>query len=397
MKTKLLLVNFTKGEDKYWNTYVPDLNTQLLSTMELQLQWEELTTQTDPFIIVIKILKDVEWPRLYNFFLEVASSRNFLAVAFIFHEPKLLESIAPLDLTKIPKLMGVYAATNQQMHAAMLPNIKNIHALYTMWHQLGEEFKTKITQVSGQFDQAIEKLEKQLLLSQKKYVKHQKEKFITYKNVHFDYQYRVGSNSGAEYSDFVFMDSWIIWLNFSCDSYAVSSILLKFVEECRQHKDKWVVPELHLLQELLNNLIDNFQKVLGRPLNFDYCFILLNSMDLSLSAMGRGNYFLATTSKQDLLTWDNVAETGNSIGVFKHQLVLAEKLVLLTPGLKKNILNNSKWFDVQQFIAKHLEQLRSDILTEVFVMIETDDQAQFLDFDTNLVYGEITNNGLKSV
>lgn len=247
---------------------------------------------------------------------------------------------------------------------------------------LAVKFKNKIHELSSQFDVAIERLEKQLMLARKKFFSKEHSKPIKFNSIQFDYTYRAGSKPGTEYSDFIFWNEWILWLNFSSTSYADSSVILKYIEDCRKEKENWGSPKLQEIFQQFQKNINSFQTVMNQKIDADYFICLINTKKRSADYIMKGSYECYGPS-------GTLWEARQDEPAFRRkELMPGEIFFLLTPGVFRNITNESKKSSLKKYVKDYLHKLKQEILPELYLVLEKE-QSNFLDYDMNIVYGEV--------
>ncbi len=375
MSINLYLVDFPPAKQKFWTSSIKDAVTTPV-TREKVKETSEYNAQD-----------------IYLFYIKDKETLNLLDTEFaISTEPKFYYGLLFVDQTLVDQLSPKPVLDRQKLvlMSVDIPslNLGNIHTLnhlltcHRKEHNSVHKFKNKIQELSSQFDVAIERLEKQLMLARQKFFAKDHSKPIKYNTIQFDYTYRAGNKPGTEYSDFIFWNEWTLWLNFSSTSYAESSIILKFIEDCRKEKEYWNTPQLSEIYSLFQKTIASFQTVMSQPLDADYFICLINTKQKNVEYIFKGSYECYMHNGQ---LWPGRQDKPN---FHKKTLTAGEKFLLLTPGLFRNILNESKKNSVRNYVKTNLQNLKQEILPEVFLTIEKD-QSNFLDYDMNVVFGEV--------
>lgn len=376
MNINLYLVDFPQGKQKFWISSIKDAIVTPITLNKLKDCLSDCKAQD----ICLFYIKDKDALNTIDLELSLTSEAKFF-YGLLFTDQLLIDQLSPKSVLERKKL--VLLSIDQ---AAL--NLGNIHTLNHLLSCHGKEsnsvhkFKNKIQELSNQFDVAIERLEKQLMLARQKFFAKDHSKPIKYHTIQFDYNYRAGNKPGTEYSDFIFWNEWTLWLNFSSTSYAESSIILKFIEDCRKEKEYWSTPQLSEVFSLFQKTIASFQTVMSQNIDADYFICLINTKQKKLEYIFKGSYECYTQNGQ---LWQ-----GRQDQPAFHQktLVAGEKFLLLTPGLFRNILNESKKNSMRNYVKANLINLKQEILPEVYLTIEKD-QSNFLEYDMNVVFGEV--------
>lgn len=376
MSINLYLVDFPLEKQKFWKDSIKEAVVNSISREGLGSNAPEQNTQ-DIYLFYIKdhsALNDLneKW--------ELSQTAPFY-YGLLFVNQQLLEQLSPSAVFKKQKLIFL-SADAPDLNLGNIVTLNHLLVCHKKELVSVSKFKNKIQELSTQFDVAIERLEKQLMLARQKFFAKDHAKPIKYNTIQFDYTYRAGNKPGTEYSDFIFWSEWTLWLNFSSTNYADSSIILKFIEDCRKEKEYWSAPQIQEIFNLFQKTLTSFRTVMVQPLDADYFICLINTKQKNAEYIFKGSY---ECYNQQGVLWPGRQDQPT---FHKKLLTSGEKFLLLTPGLFRNILNESKKNSLRNYIRTNLQLLKQEILSEMFLTIEKD-QSNFLDYDMNVVYGEV--------
>lgn len=376
MNINLYLVDFPAAKQKFWINSIKDGVTSSINLAQMETISKEQNTQ-DVYLFYIEDKAGLD---LINEKLDLFNNPQFY-YGLLFFNQELIEQLSPKFILDKNKLIFL-SADQPGLNLGNILSLNHILSCHKKELLSVGKFKNKIQELSSQFDVAIERLEKQLMLARQKFFSKDHSKPIKYNTVQFDYTYRAGNKPGTEYSDFIFWNEWTLWLNFSSTSYAESSIILKFIEDCRKEKEYWSAPQINEIYNLFQRSIASFQTVMSQTLDADYFICLVNTKQKNAEYIFKGSYECYTQNGQ---LWSGRQDQP----VFhKKSLASGEKFLLLTPGLFRNILNESKKNSIRNYVKANLQNLKQEILPEIFLTIEKD-QSSFLDYDINIVFGEV--------
>jgi hypothetical protein len=379
MNVHLYMVDFPQAKHKFWQSSLKNAILTPIASDDMGSK----SDFSDQDIYLFYISSKDQMDKINEKF-ELATTPMFY-YGLIFEKQEHLEKLSPKSVLNREKIVLISADTPSL-------NLGNVHALNHMitYHQkdahITYKFKNKIQELSNQFDVAIERLEKQLMLARKKFFTKDHSKPIKFNSIQFDYTYRAGSKPGTEYSDFIFWNDWTLWLNFSSTSYSDSSVILKYIEDCRKEKDYWTSPKLQDIFQLLQKNIESFQTVMNQKIDADYFICLINTKQRSADYIFKGSYECYGSKG---VPWQGRQDEP----MFRRkELSAGEIFLLLTPGIFRNIQNESKKSSVRNFVKTNLDKLKQEILPELYLTLEKD-QSNFLDYDMNVVYGEVAQQG----
>jgi hypothetical protein len=376
MSINLYLVDFPSEKQKFWKNSIKEAVVTSIERAQLEQIVPEQNAQ-DIYLFYIKDKNSLN--DLDNQWIVSNSSKFYYGLLLINQE--LLKQLSPNAVLERQKLV-LLSADSPELNLGNIITLNHILTSHRKEFASVSKFKNKIQELSTQFDVAIERLEKQLMLARQKFFAKDHAKPIKYNTIQFDYTYRAGNKPGTEYSDFIFWNEWTLWLNFSSTSYAESSIILKFIEDCRKEKDYWSAPQIQEIFNLFQKTVSSFQTVMNQNLDADYFVCLINTKQRNAEYIFKGSY---ECYNQLGALW---AGRQDQPAFHKKNLSAGEKFLLLTPGLFRNILNESKKNSLRNYVKANLQLLRQEILSEIFLTVEKD-QSNFLDYDMNVVYGEV--------
>ena len=243
MSINLYLVDFPSEKQKFWKNSIKEAVVTPIERAQMEQVVPEQNAQ-DIYLFYINDKNSLN--DLDKQWIENNSSKFYYGLLFINQE--LLKQLSPNAVLERQKLV-LLSADSPELNLGNILTLNHVLTSHRKEFASVSKFKNKIQELSTQFDVAIERLEKQLMLARQKFFSKDHAKPIKYNTIQFDYTYRAGNKPGTEYSDFIFWNEWTLWLNFSSTSYAESSIILKFIEDCRKEKDYWSAPQI---QEIFN-------------------------------------------------------------------------------------------------------------------------------------------------
>lgn len=268
--------------------------------------------------------------------------------------------------------------------------VLNTLSLINKNHNEKKLIKNKLDSFRSILEENISLLEEQALKSRKKYKSF---RFATQKNFsNYGLQnfYQVGSSAGSEFSEVFHHGGGNFWINFSTDSYELSSEIIKEIESWLKSNND--------LSEFIGTLIKLYERY-QLSARFDLCALSLSNTDLSASGFMFGSYALVSTNKKNLIFKNKLEVSQRDLLASKFQLNFerSEKVLLISPGTFKNYEYSKKTVDLFEYCQKHLEQAKSDLADEVFVNLSSFKDSDFLNWDAYLSYLEVSENAILSV
>lgn len=375
MNVHIYAVDFPVAKIKFWNSSIRNCSVTPLSRAEFPRKPDN----NDMNIYLFYVRNDEE----LKLYLSKLNENEELKINFglIFENDNFLEQISPNKLISNNNCI-VLGVDSPEGNLGTVISLNHIVQCHLNEGSLTVKFKNKIHELSSQFDVAIERLEKQLMLARKKFFTKDHSKPIKFNTIQFDYTYRAGSKPGTEYSDFIFWNEWILWLNFSSTSYSDSSVILKYIEDCRKDKENWSAPKLQDIFQQFQKNISSFQTVMNQKIEADYFICLINTKKRSADYIMKGSY---ECFNQLGHLWEGRQDEPT---FRRKELGVGELFLLLTPGVFRNITNESKKNSLRKYVKEYLASLKQEILPEIYLLLEKE-QSNFLDYDMNIVYGEV--------
>lgn len=256
----------------------------------------------------------------------------------------------------------------------------------------------KLLEVGNNLNNMIE-----FSLSELQRVKKLHEQVVPMKNDNFKgvkilSKFAAGEGAGGEFFDIVKGDQEVLLLLTNTTSYVASSIILSHFEKLRVYNQFGK----ERLTEFLANLSAELTGLdLLDPANPESLQLLVVKIDLNKMTFG-GYQFGHTellSSKGHCLAENRfpIGKTFLEQAEFSFDLERGERLVISSPGVRKNcggLMNDKKYDD---FVKERLPLGARDLLNEVYFQLKRNRDSDFLKHDASVIYIEVDKNVIVEV
>jgi hypothetical protein len=238
----------------------------------------------------------------------------------------------------------------------------------------------------------------QFSLEELQRVKRLHEKVVPMKNDNFKgvqilSKFAAGEGAGGEFFDIVKGEQEVLLLLTNTSSYVASSIILSHFEKLRAYQTFGLTRIKSFVNELSAELKD--LELLDTK-NSDSLQILVAKIDLSKMKI-EGFQFGKTeliSSKGHFLSSNEIPLSKEFLdqAEFSFDLERGERLVISSPGVRKNcggFMDSKKYED---FVKERLPLGPRELLNEVYFQLKKKRESDFLQFDASVIYLEVDKN-----
>jgi hypothetical protein len=370
----IFFIHEHKKEKDYFKPFIEELD-QTIINLEFH-QEDQLASQNSLAIIIINDLEDLDKVQA------TLSRRLYFAVSF-------------KNITEEERLEFYSKTTHFKFLKGVLDLDKeyefNLPLLNSAYQGELENFLT-----STDFSKDVENLLTQSL-SDLQRLKKIHEKIVpirqeTIKGLTLTSKFGAGESAGGEFLDIVKGEKECLILLSSSSSYVVSSIVLTHFDYFRDKKH-FSMSELEIfLKELSEDIRErNFVTDNKRVLDAFIARIDLNS--LVIEGLYFGDFEVYRTKNDNL--------HGNDLpldamffnkGSFSSRLLRSEKIMILSPGLKKNLNESYPGITIKKMLSGFEDQKPRQIINELFFQLKKDVSRDFLAHDATAIHIEVDQN-----
>lgn len=277
-------------------------------------------------------------------------------------------------------------------HRFHIPLLRNKEAIQP------DDERKKLLEVGDNLNKMIEFSQSEL-----QRVKRLHEQVVPMKNDNFKgvkilSKFAAGEGSGGEFFDIVKGEQEVLLLLTNTTSYVASSIILSHFEKLRVYnqfgKDRLSDFLVNLSSELKDlDLLDN-----ENPESLQMLVVKIDLNKMKFEGYQFGQTELVS-SKGHVLS-DNTFPVGKAFldqAEFSFELERGERLVISSPGVRKNcggIMDNKKYGD---FVKERLPLGAKELLNEVYFQLKKNRDSDFLKFDASVIYIEVDKNVIVEV
>ncbi len=238
----------------------------------------------------------------------------------------------------------------------------------------------------------------QFSLEELQRVKRLHEKVVPMKNDNFKgvqilSKFAAGEGAGGEFFDIVKGDQEVLLLLTNTSSYVASSVILSHFEKLRAYQTFGLDRIKSFVNELSAELKD--LELLDTK-NSDTLQILVAKIDLSKMKIEGFQYGKTelVSSKGHYLSSNEIPLSKEFLdqAAFSFDLERGERLVISSPGVRKNcggFMDNKKYED---FVKERLPLGPRELLNEVYFQLKKKRESDFLQFDASVIYLEVDKN-----
>ncbi|MBF0359524.1 MAG: hypothetical protein HQK49_00840 [Oligoflexia bacterium] len=248
-------------------------------------------------------------------------------------------------------------------------------------------------------------------------------RYKDFKGMQIISRYNAGDQSGGEFFDII-SDNNILFLIMShSTSYLSSNCVISLISKINEYKNSG--PE-DFIKTLNTNLIKNIEesfkpkykggKFIHPNLNIKHSIEIL-AAEIDLKALTVEGINLGTTLFSSQYTNFNTSDTTDTSTTsaaptipqdseridqffnhysFKYKLQRGEKLVILSPGFRKNIKDILDNIDINNFIKLHQEKKLPDLIDELFFQLKKSNDYNMSNnypiYDSSSIIIEVNEN-----
>ncbi|MBT7610407.1 MAG: hypothetical protein HN576_11670 [Bacteriovoracaceae bacterium] len=370
----IFFIHKNKTDKEYFEPFFLELDSTLIN---LQFYEEDQqSTKNQLTIIVVKSLKDLE-----NIHRDL-SRRLFIAVSF-----KSISVAEKLDFyqktSEIKSLKGVIDIDKEYEF-----NLPVLNSAY--------QGELENLMISSIFSKDVEEILSQSL-SDLQRLKKVHERIVpirqeTIKGLTITSKFGAGESAGGEFLDIVKGDKECLVLLSSSSSYVVSSIILTHFEYFRDKKHFSLEEIERFLRELSADIKER-DFVRGDEKNLDVFIARIDLNSLTMEGMYFGDFELYRSKSENLVGNDlPLDEMFFERGYFSSRLKRSEKLMIVSPGFKKNMNELYPGLSVKKILAGFENQTPRQIINEIYFQLKKNISGDFLAHDATVIHIEVDQN-----
>lgn len=216
-----------------------------------------------------------------------------------------------------------------------------------------------------------------------------------FKGVNILSKYYVGKNPGGEFFDILKGPQELILLLSSSRSYVTSSVVLSYFEKLRNRTDFSREFLKRIVFELTQDLFDfNLPSSEREGVQLFLMRIDLKSLKVIGYSFGETEIISGSRSQNQLSENQYYVDEAFLENVeFEFMLKRNEKIVILSPGLRKNCQDFLGGIKLNHFIYEKMSSASPrELIDEVFFHLKKNRDDEFLDYDASLMFIEVEKN-----
>jgi hypothetical protein len=214
----------------------------------------------------------------------------------------------------------------------------------------------------------------------------------TIKGLTITSKFGAGESSGGEFLDIVKGDKECLVLLSSSSSYVVSSIILTHFEYFRDKKHFSLEEIERFLRELSADIKDR-EFIVSEEKILDAFIARIDLNSLTMEGMYFGDFEVFRSKSANLVGNDlPLDEMFFEKGSFSSRLERSEKLMIVSPGFKKNMNDSYPGLSVKQMLAGFENQSPREIINEIYFQLKKDISRDFLAHDATVIHIEVDQN-----
>jgi hypothetical protein len=308
---------------------------------------------------------------------------------------KEVENYVTSLVRKSPNIVGVYELGHVSKNYFQLRN--------QVFHLIRENtnkhlMKSQLLRFGNQMNEVTKFLNKELLKIKKIHEKVFPTKLSSFKGLKLTSKFEAGISSGGEFFDVVKTGGQVLIMMSSCDSYLKSTSILSLFSAIKERKKI----DNSLLLNLIKETESQFYKLSESTASLKKNGILLLQLDLTkLQAKGYifGEFTINRGDKHALIKGRKIpiSHSLTERAFFSFNLDRGMKLLITSPGLKKNWTKLKKDVDLDIFSSDHLFVPSAELINEIFYQIKREVGDDFLELDSSALLLEVDKHAIAQV
>ncbi len=258
-----------------------------------------------------------------------------------------------------------------------------------------------LEKLGNKFDETIVEMQKQLNRVKDFHREFAPKRFEEIRGIEFYSKFLAGLHSGGEFFDLIRIGSSILIFLSSTSSYITSGVILKHYTEIKN----WESSNLEKIKKFISDLELDLSEVIKKnekKSGFKNQLLIAN-LDLNtLNMVGYnfGNCSWVTNVKNPTHLPQNDFPIGKSFcdsTFFEYKLRRSEKLLFVSPGLKKDFEELLPRENIYEIFKNSLHLSSIDLINEIYYQLKKENSSDFLSYDASAILIEVQNDIITQV
>lgn len=268
----------------------------------------------------------------------------------------------------------------------------NIIQSFTCLIDKSLDLKSSLIKLNTEMDNVVSNVELELLRIKKLYERSAPKRFDYLKGLTYISKYAAGESSGGEFFDAIKVDSKLLVLMSSCDSYLTSSCILNLFANLKDEAslDKSIINSF--VEEVVNevNVLSDGGK---EEIDCNLLVCMLDFKSFEISGNIFGSFDVCSSNSKHIYKGNTLKINKKNIekSLFEMHLQRKERLLLMSPGFKINWGSGKQEINLDEVISD--EDIKpNDLLDELFFQMKKDVKSGFLKHDASAIMLEVDQN-----
>lgn len=263
-----------------------------------------------------------------------------------------------------------------------------------------------LRELAGDINLILQKVEREMERVKKLHTDLMPKRYQDFKGLHLLSKFASGESLGGEFFDLAEINHKMLFFLSSSNSYLTSTLILNSFNDLKTKDDI----NLEDLKSVIGG-ISNELNVLGqtkkkKKINLEMMIGFINLKNLKLEGYNFGQNTFISTNQNDVQKNAKHVIGANDYPVdpqFEKQAYFDVKLergamgYFVSSGVKKNCQDYLRGQDYLQFIAKHTNLYKEDMLQEVFFELRKERENEFLERDATMIFMQVDPNMIVEV
>ncbi|MFN8369133.1 MAG: hypothetical protein U0T83_00750 [Bacteriovoracaceae bacterium] len=258
-----------------------------------------------------------------------------------------------------------------------------------------------LDKLGNKFDESIVEMQKQLNRVKDFHREFAPKRFEEIRGVEFYSKFLAGLSSGGEFFDLIRIGSSILLFISSTSSYITSGVVLKHYSEIKN----WESSNLDKIKKFIRAVETDINEIIKKNVKkTEYkTQLLIANLDLNtlkLVGYNFGNCSWVTNVKNATSLPQNDFPIGESFcnqAYFEYKLRRSEKMLFVSPGLKKDFEELLPRENIYEIFKNNLHLSSIDLINEIYYQLKKENSSDFLSYDASAILIEVQNDIITQV
>lgn len=251
-----------------------------------------------------------------------------------------------------------------------------------------------LRELASDINLILQKVEREMERVKKLHSDLMPKRYQDFKGLHLLSKFASGESLGGEFFDLAEINHKMLFFLSSSNSYLTSTLILNSFNDLKTKDDINLEDLKNVITGINNELNILGQTKKKKKINLELMIGLINLKNLKLEGYNFGQNTFVSVDQKNTKSIIGANEFPVDIN-FEKQSYFDIKLergaigYFVSSGVKKNCQDYLRGQDYLQFIAKHTNLYKEDMLQEVFFELRKERDNEFLERDATMIYLQV--------